>query len=82
MDRFLGSSIVRRYRPDGVCDQEVRLPPRQPTSVCLGGPDMSRLFITTAKYGLRRQTLHDCALFATDVDIPGRPADAYVPAQS
>ncbi|GGU35501.1 hypothetical protein [Lentzea flava] len=43
---------------------------------------MTRLFITTARYGLRRPTLHDGALFAVDVDIPGRPADEYVPAQS
>ncbi|MFS8098591.1 SMP-30/gluconolactonase/LRE family protein [Lentzea alba] len=79
---FWGSSVVRRYRPDGRLDQEVRLPARQPTSVCLGGPDMARLFITTAKYGLRRPTLHDGALFATDVNIPGRPANAFVPADS
>ncbi|MFI6102109.1 SMP-30/gluconolactonase/LRE family protein [Lentzea sp. NPDC051213] len=79
---FWGGSIVRRYRPDGRLDREIRLPAQQPTSVCLGGPDLNRLFITTAKYGLRRPTLHDGALFATDVDIPGRPANAYVPADS
>lgn len=79
---FWGSSVVRRYRPDGKLDQEIHLPARQPTSVCLGGPDLSRLFITTATYGLRRPTLHDGALFAVDVNIPGRPANAYVPAHS
>ncbi|NKE62976.1 SMP-30/gluconolactonase/LRE family protein [Lentzea sp. PSKA42] len=77
---FWGASVVRRYRQDGRLDQEVRLPARQPTSVCLGGPDMARLFITTAKYGLRRPTLHDGALFAVDVNVPGRPANEYVPA--
>ncbi|WP_439660747.1 SMP-30/gluconolactonase/LRE family protein [Lentzea sp. HUAS TT2] len=76
---FWGASVVRRYRPDGQLDREVTLPARQPTSVCLGGPDLSRLFITTAKYGLRRPSLHDGALFAVDVDVPGRPADEYVP---
>jgi sugar lactone lactonase YvrE len=77
---FWGSSVVRRHHPDGTLDREVRLPARQPTSVCLGGPDMSRLFITTARYGLHRPTLHDGALFAVDVDVPGRPANEYVPA--
>ncbi|MGW6934106.1 SMP-30/gluconolactonase/LRE family protein [Lentzea sp. NPDC054927] len=77
---FWGSSVVRRYGPDGRLDREVRLPARQPTSVCLGGPDMGRLFITTAKHGLRRPSLHDGALFAVDVNIPGRPADEYLPA--
>ncbi|MEV6241353.1 SMP-30/gluconolactonase/LRE family protein [Lentzea sp. NPDC051838] len=73
---FWGASVARRYRPDGRLDREIRLPAKQPTSVCLGGPDLGRLFITTAKYGLRRPTLHDGALFAVDVDVPGRPANA------
>ena len=77
---FWGSSFVRRYLPDGTLDREIRLPASQPTSVCLGGPDLSRLFITTASYGLHRSTLHDGALFAVDVDIPGRPANEHVPA--
>jgi sugar lactone lactonase YvrE len=77
---FWGASAVRRYRPDGQLDREIHLPASQPTSVCLGGPDMGRLFITTAKYGLRRPTLHDGALFAIDVNIPGRPANEYRPA--
>ncbi|MDX3655871.1 SMP-30/gluconolactonase/LRE family protein [Streptomyces sp. ID05-26A] len=79
---FWGASVVRRYRPDGRLDREVALPARQPTSVCLGGPDLSRLFITTAKYGLRRPSLHDGALFAIDVDVPGFPANEFVPAVS
>nr|WP_207312452.1 SMP-30/gluconolactonase/LRE family protein [Lentzea alba] len=77
---FWGSSFVRRYHPDGTLDREIRLPASQPTSVCLGGPDMTRLFITTANYGLHRSTPHDGALFAVDVDIPGRPANEHVPA--
>ncbi|MGI5505716.1 SMP-30/gluconolactonase/LRE family protein [Lentzea sp. CA-135723] len=78
---FWGASVVRRYRPDGRLDREITLPARQPTSVSLGGPDLSRLFITTAKYGLRRPSLHDGALFAVDVDVPGRPADEVHPAE-
>lgn len=76
---FWGASVVRRYRPDGRLDREIILPARQPTSVCLGGPDLARLFVTTAKYGLRRPSLHDGAVFAIDVDVPGRPADEFVP---
>ncbi|MFD4643397.1 SMP-30/gluconolactonase/LRE family protein [Lentzea sp. NPDC058436] len=76
---FWGASVVRRYRPDGRLDREITLPARQPTSVCLGGPGLTRLFVTTATYGLRRPSLHDGALFAVDVDVPGRPADEFVP---
>ena len=43
-----GGYAVRRYRPDGSLDREMRLPAAQPTSVCLGGPELRRLFITTA----------------------------------
>ncbi|MET9230580.1 SMP-30/gluconolactonase/LRE family protein [Lentzea sp. NPDC003310] len=79
---FWGASVVRRYRADGRLDREITLPARQPTSVCLGGPDLSRLFVTTAAYGLRRPSLHDGALFAADVDVPGLPAAEFVPAVS
>ncbi|GAB3828864.1 SMP-30/gluconolactonase/LRE family protein [Dactylosporangium cerinum] len=66
-----GGSAVRRYRPDGVLDREVRLPAAQPTSVCLGGPGLRRLFITTASYGLAPPGPLDGALFALDVEEAG-----------
>jgi len=70
-----GGSAVRRYRPDGALDREIRLPATQPTSVCLAGPDLRRLFITSATQGLREPGPLDGALFAIDVPDPGRPAD-------
>jgi sugar lactone lactonase YvrE len=71
-----GGSAVRRYRPDGALDRELRLPASQPTSVCLGGPDLRRLYITSATYGLDPAGPLDGALFAVDVDTPGVPANA------
>ncbi|MEV6376918.1 SMP-30/gluconolactonase/LRE family protein [Micromonospora musae] len=73
-----GGSAVRRYRPDGVLDREIRLPAEQPTSVCFGGPGLRRLFVTTAAYGLTDPGPLDGALLAVDVPIAGRPA-ASVP---
>ena len=71
---FWGGHAVRRYRPDGTLDREIRLGAAQPTSVCLGGPDLRRLFITTAAYGLATPGPLDGALLAVDVDIAGLPA--------
>jgi sugar lactone lactonase YvrE len=68
-----GGSAVRRYRPDGVLDREIRLPAAQPTSVCLGGPGLRRLFITTARYALAPAGPLDGALFAVDVEVAGLP---------
>ncbi|TDC32241.1 SMP-30/gluconolactonase/LRE family protein [Micromonospora sp. 15K316] len=69
-----GGSAVRRYRPDGALDREIRLPASQPTSVCFGGPGLRRLFVTTAAYGLTDPGPSDGALLAVDVPVAGRPA--------
>ncbi|MFC0505641.1 SMP-30/gluconolactonase/LRE family protein [Micromonospora costi] len=69
-----GGSAVRRYRPDGTLDREVRVPAAQPTSVCFGGPGLRRLFVTTARYGLADPGPFDGALLAVDLPIAGRPA--------
>ncbi|MER7441345.1 SMP-30/gluconolactonase/LRE family protein [Micromonospora avicenniae] len=69
-----GGSAVRRYRPDGTLDREIRLPAAQPTSVCFGGPGLRRLFVTTASYGLPDPGPFDGALLAVDVPVAGRPA--------
>jgi sugar lactone lactonase YvrE len=52
-----GGSAVRRYRPDGALDREVRLPVTQVTSCAFGGRDLDELFITTAMGGLNEAQL-------------------------
>lgn len=47
-----GGGKVVRYRPDGTVDRTIRLPVSNPTSVAFGGPDLDRLFITTASIDL------------------------------
>ncbi|MGW3785068.1 SMP-30/gluconolactonase/LRE family protein [Micromonospora chokoriensis] len=69
-----GGSAVRRYRPDGTLEQEIRLPAQQPAGICLGGPDLRRLFIGTARVGLTTPGPEDGALLAVDVPVPGLPA--------
>ena len=58
---FWGGSAVRRLAPDGRVDATVRFPVTQVTSCAFGGPDLSELFVTTARSGL------------TDAALSGQP---------
>jgi D-xylonolactonase len=49
---LFGGGVIRRYRPDGSLDAEVRLPVTNPTSVAFGGADLSELYVTSAKHRL------------------------------
>jgi len=50
-----GGWSVRRYRPDGAFDLEVKLPVSKVSSCAFGGPDLSDLYITTAARGLSEE---------------------------
>ena len=67
---------VHRYTPDGRLDQVVNVPGGFVTSCAFGGPDLTRLFITTARVGLPEERLRaepDAGgLFAIDVGVAGR----------
>ncbi|WP_349370740.1 SMP-30/gluconolactonase/LRE family protein [Salinarimonas sp.] len=49
--RFDGA-CVQRHLPDGTPDIRVTLPASQVTCCCLGGPNLDRLYITTAREGM------------------------------
>jgi sugar lactone lactonase YvrE len=46
-----GGGCVVRFDPDGAVDRVVDLPVSLVTSVAFGGPDLSDLYVTTARYG-------------------------------
>ena len=46
-----GSSVVR-YSPSGEILARLELPVSQPTCMCLGGPELNWLFVSTAREGL------------------------------
>jgi sugar lactone lactonase YvrE len=50
-------AAVHRYSPDGLLLADVGLPVQRPTSCAFGGPDMSTLFVTTARTGLDETAL-------------------------
>ncbi len=53
---------VVRYDPDGGIDRVVNLPVPRPTSCVFGGPDLSTLFITTARIRLSTAQLAEAPL--------------------
>ncbi|HZE39084.1 MAG TPA: SMP-30/gluconolactonase/LRE family protein [Stackebrandtia sp.] len=68
---------VRRYLPDGTADTVLELPTSRPTSCCFGGPDLKRLYVTTASYGLNEANAG--GVYAFDVGIAGRHTAPFVP---
>ncbi len=67
---------IHRYTPQGRLDRVVEVPGGFITSCAFGGPDLTTLFITTARSGLPEAQLctqpHAGALFAIDVGVSGR----------
>ncbi|GEC08058.1 calcium-binding protein [Streptomyces spinoverrucosus] len=47
---------VRRYTPTGELDRVLQLPVPRPTACAFGGPDLTDLYITTARVGLTAPT--------------------------
>lgn len=54
-----GGHRIVRYSPEGEIDHVLNLPVSQPTCVTFGGPDLTWLFITTAKDGLNHDQLKE-----------------------
>jgi sugar lactone lactonase YvrE len=54
---IFGAGRIRRYRPDGRLDVEIRLPVTNPTSLAFGGPDLADLYVTSAKHRLSPEQL-------------------------
>jgi sugar lactone lactonase YvrE len=70
------SGQLRRYRPDGTLDTVVSLPVSQVSSACFGGPDLSTLYITTARQGFTEDKLlaepHAGDIFSCTPGVAGR----------
>ncbi len=72
-----GGWSVRRYRPDGSFDLEIKVPVSRVSSCVFGGPELSDLYITTAATGLSEEQLekqpHAGGLFRCRPGHVGRP---------
>jgi L-arabinonolactonase len=72
---------VVRYTPDGAVERVVDLPVPRPTSCTFGGPDLDRLYITSARRGLDEETLAQAplsgAVFVLEPGVRGLPEPEY-----
>ncbi len=70
-----GGGRVVRYAPDGGIDRVIELPALQPTCCAFGGPDLNRLYVTTARQGMDAAALEaeprNGALLAIETDVQG-----------
>lgn len=76
-----GGGRVERYDVDGSHLETVELPAPNVTSVAFGGPDMSTLFVATARENLTEEQLdahpHSGAVFAVPTRVHGFPANTF-----
>jgi sugar lactone lactonase YvrE len=76
-----GGWQVRRYRPDGTLDAVVSVPAAQVTSCTFGGPQLSDLYITSARSGLDESDLEEQplagALFRCRPGVAGLPPTPF-----
>ena len=70
-----------RYAPDGTCVRTIEVPVTHPTCVCFGGPDLSTLYITTARKFLTPEQLAAepwaGSLLATEPGVKGLPEQIF-----
>lgn len=72
---------VRRYRPDGRLDREIRLPVANVTCPTFGGDDLGDLYITTTPEGLSPEQREEQplagAVFRVRPGVTGTPTNAF-----
>lgn len=80
---FWRGGAVRRFDPTGRLLTEIRLPVTRTTSCCLGGDDLSDLYVTTARRSLRDVSTDTNplagAVFRCRVEVPGLPSRRWRP---
>ena len=79
--RVAGGACLARYAPDGALDRLVELPCSWPTSCAFGGPDLTTLFVTSARFTLTADHLaahpQEGALFAIRPGVAGLPPNRF-----
>ena len=71
-----GGARLSRFLPDGRLDRAIAMPVSQVTSCCFAGPDLGRMFVTSAAIGRDDEPLAGC-LFEVAPGVQGAPMYAY-----
>lgn len=78
---MVGGWRVCRFTPDGRLERTIHLPVPMPMSLCLGGPDLKTLFITSTSLrvppGFSALAPQSGTLLAIDVEVAGQPAPLF-----
>ena len=78
---MVGGWRVCRFAPDGRLERTIHLPVPMPMSLCLGGPDLQTLFVTSTSLrvppGFSALAPQSGTLLAIDVDVAGQPAPLF-----
>ncbi|MBB2963500.1 SMP-30/gluconolactonase/LRE family protein [Methylobacterium sp. R2-1] len=71
-----GGGRISRFGPDGTLLRSIALPATNITSCAFAGPDLDRLYVTSAALGCQHEPAAG-ALFVLDPGIPGLPPRAF-----
>jgi sugar lactone lactonase YvrE len=76
---FWDGSALRRFDPDGELTATVEVPAARPTRPAFGGPELDRLYLTTAKLDPHQPVDGDPggAIFVLDAGVRGLPANLF-----
>jgi sugar lactone lactonase YvrE len=67
---------VSRFSPEGTLERSIELPVSRVTSCCFAGPNLDRMFVTTASVGREEQPMAG-ALFEIDPGVKGLPSTPF-----
>jgi D-xylonolactonase len=71
-----GGGRISRFTPDGALDRSIALPARQVTNITFAGPDLDRMFVSSAAIDLDA-TLYDGGFFEVDCGVRGVPTNLF-----
>ncbi|MCA0963176.1 SMP-30/gluconolactonase/LRE family protein [Salipiger bermudensis] len=69
-----GANRVARYLPDGQFDQEIRVGGRHSSCPAFGGPNLRRLYVSTAREGIAQPDAAQGLLYQAESPVAGLPA--------
>ncbi|CAM8664238.1 6-deoxy-6-sulfogluconolactonase [Sphingobium sp. AntQ-1] len=72
-----GGSRISRFTPEGRLDRAIALPARQVTNITFAGPNLDRMFVSSATVGLDDPTEYDGGFFEVESGARGLPTNLY-----
>ncbi|WP_022684151.1 SMP-30/gluconolactonase/LRE family protein [Sphingobium bisphenolivorans] len=71
-----GGGRVSRFTPDGKLDRAILLPAKQVTNICFAGPELDRMFVSSAAIGLPN-TVYDGGFYELFPGVRGLPTNLF-----